>query len=192
MSYFKFRPVSNLEWLSDILINQRLFCSDIKSLNDPVEGFFHANIVAKGLVTLEAKDTTAKICSLSADMSDIRLWAHYAENHKGIAVEFSPDKPVKKVDYQKRLYTVHSGEYEKNAEFLIKLRSWKHEKEYRYITHDANEKYLYGTVKSIIFGIRTSETVKKLIKIFCEGNGIETHDTKLDTKAFKIKILKNL
>jgi hypothetical protein len=40
MLAYKFRSPSQIEFALDILFNNRLYCSDWSSLNDPMEGVF--------------------------------------------------------------------------------------------------------------------------------------------------------
>lgn len=34
------------------------------------------------------------VCSLTASLSDIRLWSHYADGHTGVAIEIDIDESV--------------------------------------------------------------------------------------------------
>ena len=113
MILYKYRSLANLEHVLDIILNQRLHCSTYPELNDPFEGLFVTtttitaadflkNKIAIPLFTKlpikrqkvnEAKDLSGgaidkvKICSLSSDLSDVRLWSYYADGHKGIVFE---------------------------------------------------------------------------------------------------------
>ena len=141
---YKFRPTTNLEWLADILIERRLFCCPVKDLNDPMEGILRANIKGEGMIHLSRETEERRVCALSANCDDIRLWAHYADSHKGIAIEFSPKNwdGIKMVKYENEIYTFKKDSHQINDELFVKLADWKYEEEYRYVTKN-NEEYLY-------------------------------------------------
>jgi hypothetical protein len=40
MKTYKFRSAAQIAFAFDIIINRRLFCSDWRNLNDPIEGMF--------------------------------------------------------------------------------------------------------------------------------------------------------
>ena len=155
-----------------------------------MEGLFHAHIVDRGFCTLQAESSNFRVCSLSSDLHDIRLWAHYASGHHGVAIEFQPRELVKEVKYSDTPYIFASQEHEKHAELLVKLNGWKHEKEYRYITQSEDQIYLAGHVKSLVFGIRTPEVVREFICSFCDQVGITTYETKLNHQEYKIELIK--
>ena len=89
MKVYKFRSLENFEYTADILLNSKLYASDFRKLNDPMEGSFKLlpNVDKKlSEAIIEAK-LDLKICSLTSDMSNPLMWAHYANNFKGICIE---------------------------------------------------------------------------------------------------------
>jgi len=113
MILYKYRSLANLEHILDIILNQRLHCSIYPELNDPFEGLLIkiTNLTISDFIEMkrlppmfvklpikiekikEAKDLfggeidKVKICSLSSDLNDVRLWSYYADGHKGIVFE---------------------------------------------------------------------------------------------------------
>ena len=117
MKLYKYRSFSNMEFVLDILLNQRLHCSRYDKLNDPFEGIFLNVIRASELLSrkiLPPKISQnmifppfynreflylprsisqlpivkkTRICSLSSCLKDIRLWSNYADGHRGVAIE---------------------------------------------------------------------------------------------------------
>ena len=184
--YYKYRSVGNFEYLADNLINQRFYCFPWSKLNDPMEGIFCANIKDKGHCSLQwGSEDSPRICSFSTDMSEIRMWAHYAQNHKGVAIEFSTSKSLKKVRYNKSPPEFCEGVSKTNI-MSNKLYQWKYENEWRYITFDPIETFLEGKITKVIFGIRTPDAIKEVIESICKSKGIATADTHLDTTECKI------
>lgn len=129
MLLYKYRTFEHLEYLLDILVNHRLYCSEYKSLNDPFEGMFletydPGSSLSFGLASsfdfgfvpgrqrvrrrsVEDPVTSAvrkRVCSLSASASDVRLWSLYANGHSGVAVE---------IDFGEHLGDVHEVKYVK-------------------------------------------------------------------------------
>ncbi len=109
MKLYKYRSLTNLEYTFDILLNERLHCAPYDQLNDPFEGLFFSvahwggmsGIVAGSMMpgrgygfvpTVKSPRSLSeltipggtRVCSLSASLSDVRLWSHYADGHKRI------------------------------------------------------------------------------------------------------------
>lgn len=187
--YYKLRTLGQFERIADILVNNRLFCSKLQDLNDPMEGFFHANIKGKGFSTLYVKDDQRRICSLSGSIQSIKLWSQYGDDHKGIAIRFEPEALPQKVTYSNQLYTFSKEEHLTNSETLTKLREWEYEDEYRYIS--PKDQFLLGSVTGIVFGIRTPEASRSLIQKIADSLKIPTFGTKLNTKNYTIEIVHN-
>lgn len=125
MILYKYRSLANFEHILDIILNQRLHCSTYPELNDPFEGIFvviispHYNKggalarwIARRPRYKNAKELYGdamdeiKICSLSSNLSDVRLWSYYADGHKGIVfeIDFSGlETNIYEVKYSKEL-----------------------------------------------------------------------------------------
>lgn len=117
------------------------------------------------------------------------LWAHYANSHKGICIEYEIES-VEKVNYSyeypklseefiknmlfiKREGIESSYKYEKNLIqelkekiLLTKSKAWEYEEEWRLIQIEPIKKIEKSQIKSIYFGLKTSkEDIKKVIKL---------------------------
>lgn len=172
--------MEQLSFLADILINERLFCGPYYSLNDPFEGqflyaihfppneLFPAGLRTVSLTSLEdihgpEEYGYARVCSLSADIKDVRLWSNYAGGHRGVAIEIDVTDSMQ--DFHKVNYTPKLPLYDdpKHAgpslimALTAKTIHWDYEKEYRVIT--ANEFYpINGRIKRVIVGTRCKTT----------------------------------
>ena len=171
MILYKYRSLANFEHVLDIILNQRLHCSTYLELNDPFEGLFVTTttitiddflkykmpfpMFVKPPIKLEkiyeAKDLLGgeidkiKICSLSSDLYDVRLWSYYADGHKGIVfeIDFSGlETKLHEVHYSDKLpWGVSPQEvsillrgWTKPHDVLSrKTNHWKFESEYRII-----------------------------------------------------------
>jgi hypothetical protein len=157
----------NREWLIDILRNSRLSCRRREDLNDPFEGQFRAkylrgkettiqykedgthfttmgiweelNQKSEELKTLNEKIKNKRICSLTDSFKNMLLWAHYADSHRGVAIEVDiPEEDAKKITYFSKklpvlLHGPNSKIEEREAERALTSKSnhWDYENEYR-------------------------------------------------------------
>jgi hypothetical protein len=110
MLAYKFRGADQIPFALDIILNQRLYCSCPSKFNDPLEGFFTSMILESKNPqrTIEASHEVIRershlrVCSLSMIFDFIPLWAYYASDFSGLAieVEISEEAPeVKKIRY---------------------------------------------------------------------------------------------
>lgn len=150
-----------------MVLNERLYCAHWKELNDPMEGWYAA--YAENGLTQDKMENDIdqardpwRITSLSATNNNFLLWSHYADGHKGIAIEVNipKDHPyLKKIRYTwvETVFT-HSSQTEYSMRHLFEEKSeeWKYEREYR-IIH--NEKYfmLANPIRKILIGPRANQ-----------------------------------
>lgn len=153
------------------------------------------------------------VVCFSEDNSNILMWSHYAESHKGICLEYdSEERPIKhwknykyhKIKYSKSRYIdlLESG-YEKAFFKLVTTKStdWEYEKEYRLISIRGSgyQKSQMGSLTGIIFGPRIKENKKELLEDLY--NAIKNHNSRRkslkllkfyhaekDLRSFKINI----
>ncbi len=219
MKLYKFRSFENIEFTLDIIMNERLFCAHHKQLNDPFEGLFstiewkgggivrpivqpiirpiigdsqgnYPQTVFKSLDELPSLDKDVRVCSLSSEMSDIRMWSHYASGHTGCAIEIELDNnpDLFEVEYSKGLqkFTDKITEQTKACDVLsFKTDHWEYEKEYRVISN--NDFYpIPGKITAIYLGIRVKEIHKELIKRSTPA-GIPIYETKMDNQTVEIR-----
>lgn len=208
MKLYKYKSLANLESVLDIILNERLFCSSYDELNDPFEGLFLSIITLsysrlralkvpfppqlvnssikqyKGIEELSFDLSKTKICSLSSDMSDVRLWSHYADGHKGIVIEidFSGlESKIHEVKYSEKLPVFEASLLTGPLPCEVlscKTIHWKYEKEYRVI-HEHEFFPISKRIKGIYLGTRISDTRYNLLtKIIPDG--IPIYRTKIN------------
>ena len=154
------------------------------------------------------------VCCFSEESqeTEILMWSHYADNHKGVCVKYdteyldfmpkekivdgslitNPNGPFK-VNYSSKYLDLDPLQKELNHNTFLstKFEKWKNEKEQRYIAARAGN-YLFErkSVLQIIFGLRTSseakETIIKLAKK--EYPKVEFQQVTLVENSFDIKI----
>jgi hypothetical protein len=209
-SLFKFTKISEYTYSS--LINKATFFSKAIDLNDPFEFDIDfdnnpSNDEKKALGITDSDgalqlkklldETKSKlnsmldrnrILSLSSNPYELLMWSHYAEEHKGICIEYDRENCELLMDRnhcQKVIYPHFNGKTKinifplicaKNEEielletiiFARKASNWKYENEWRVVLEDSNKtnvQLLFDSVKikSITFGLRTASHHKLAI-----------------------------
>lgn len=232
MILYKYRSLANLEHVFDIILNQRLHCSTYLGLNDPFEGIFEtidtrASLRLRALGTLGGNpayirglaeslktynrvedlgknaNDKIKICSLSSDLNDVRLWSYYADGHKGIVFEIDFSgletrknyKIIYPVEYSEKLPWSSTntilGQLSHKEVLSRKTNHWAFESEYRIIDeskHLEEGKYfdIKGRIKAIYLGTRTSDIHRKLLNKIVPSE-IPIYTTKINEKAIKVE-----
>ncbi|QPF39129.1 DUF2971 domain-containing protein [Acinetobacter sp. TTH0-4] len=193
---FKYSPF-NINTI-DSLANQYFYLPSKRQLNDPIELPDLDKITPDSLIY---KDYY--ICSFSNNENSMLMWSHYAEQHKGIMVEywFGGELPngfgISKVDYlddKKRLK--EKDTYVFNQFLLTKNKDWDYENEVRVFTFLKNKveftTYDYlkpdrskinANIRSITLGLQFPEDKKKLI-----GNLVQALNNKLSPYEQKILV----
>lgn len=136
------------------------------------------------------------VTCFSKNNSNLLMWSHYADSHRGICLEFDTNlEPFSKsfeVIYDSNIPVIESDllfEEEHTFESFKKLLSfkskdWEHEEELRLLHQEKNKKYLYPryALKAIYFGLKTNQTD---LEIVCSL--VRTHNPTI--KFFKMKRL---
>jgi len=224
MKLFKFRSFEKVEFILDIVINERLYCAPHKDLNDPFEGIFSfiewkgggivRNVVRpvvrpvvtdlsgnypvkvfKSLAEVPSLGGNIRVCSLSKELTDIRMWTHYAANHTGCVIEIDiEDEPrLFKVTYApglKKFAKRITGETQASEILSFKTDHWAYEKEYRIIT---NEDYyqITGKISAVYLGTRIQDIHKQLI-INNIKDKIPVYETKINLVKVDIRPSKRI
>jgi hypothetical protein len=194
MKLYKFRAFEQLEFVLDIVLNERLYCAGYAELNDPFEGMFqeilpkplHFTVgsragtplvqrtVPASIEELHLKLTRTRVCSLSAVISDVRLWSQYGGGHAGVAIEIDCnglDIDVRAVTYTQRLperYNTLLGTNDNEGVLLTKSKHWEHEQEFRVLASDCWYP-LPNRVKRVILGHRMTQAHQLLLERLLNG-----------------------
>lgn len=153
MKLYKFRQLTSckdLERIIEILETNKFHCAKFSEMNDPMEGVYIATVPSKIDEILNEKNKK-RICSFSSEegFENFAMWGYYANGFKGIAIEIEVDESiVKKVKYKAKVPKT------KDVEEILttKLKYWKHEAEYRFITENNEDKCKIGKIIKIYFG----------------------------------------
>jgi hypothetical protein len=212
MILYKYRSLANFEHILDIILNQRLHCSTYPELNDPFEGIFETTLYQHQQEHIYKKVEEEffggdidkiKICSLSSDLNDVRLWSYYADGHKGVVFEINfsgLETKLREVHYSEKLPWGASPQHvslllrgwTKPDDVLSrKTNHWAFESEYRIIDESKcleEGKYfsIKDRIKAIYLGTRTSEYNRKFLNKIVPSE-IPIYTTKINEEIIKVE-----
>ncbi len=182
---YKFRSAAQIAYAFDIIINKRLYCSDWRNLNDPMEGLFtygtnagnepEASQKVKGIVKAKKQ---YKVCSLAGTFDSHLLWSHYAGGFDGVAIEINLPQShhIRPIEYRGVFAYVDMNEFTSEEEaakqiLFSKNQEWAYEKEIR-ILHDNEWFELDRPVSKVIAGHRMPRALFDVLNITCNSLGI--------------------
>jgi hypothetical protein len=186
MKAYKFKGADQIPHAFDIIFNNRLYCADWATLNDPMEGAFAYSY--ESLDERDVKATVAKIirekqqlrvCSLSATFDCHLLWSHYASGFSGLAIEVElPDRSpvVRTVNYRGVFAALNIRKrinpYEAAREILgSKYSEWEYEREIR-VLHRERYFVLPTRVGHVIAGHRMEPALFDALNFICHQRQI--------------------
>lgn len=199
MHLYKFKPATQLLHLLDIAIHERLFCQQYSELNDPFEGQFRTLSAqalvmhpsgtfwmplkdAKGWPIAETERRmqylgieklpvigATRVCSLSSDYQDVRMWSLYADSHQGVVIEIDftgIEDQARQVRYLDDLpksgMTILAGASTEEV-LSCKTKHWEYEKEYRILGKSPYFE-IPNKISRVILGIRAKPELEELLK----------------------------
>lgn len=177
MKLYKYKSLQNLWHVLDIIFNQKLYCAHWSELNDPLEGRYEIYLGSKEtrieelmVGRIEKAKNNFRIVSLSADPTNFLLWSHYADGHKGVAIEVdfpNPHKHLYQVTYSpfssvftEKLQTMEDMRHLFNG----KPEEWQYEEEYRIVVCRQKFFKLPKPIVRIFLGARVSVDQEKLLR----------------------------
>ncbi|WP_065615745.1 DUF2971 domain-containing protein [Pseudomonas moraviensis] len=172
---------------------------------------YRAEVGKYGVLSLSSNDTINQLLTVSMPerkdpRTNILMWSHYADSHKGFVIEFRADfvegVKLEKVEYSDFRHVVTFEDIDENNFdniFFRKSSDWEYEQEYRAVLPLSNASeihderfHLYkinkSSINSITFGCAMSEEEKKIImdivKKDPEFKGVKMQHARLDEKGF--------
>lgn len=129
-----------------------------------------------------------KISCFSERGDSLLLWAYYANNYKGVCLEFDIksdpllNKFCSKVNYT-RTFSSNTTSFDN---YYLKSDEWAHEQEWRIVCCTSNDYLPTNSLRAIILGARTPAMHRaRFIKLGME-NGLNIYRVYPDTKEFKL------
>ncbi len=150
------------------------------------------------------KQTTNKtgVCCFSINMSNLLLWSHYAEQHKGICLGFDIEKDADFFKYPlmirySSVYPIfnHIKEQQDLVDKLLQTKSkdWSYEEELRIMKINSSGlfKFKKEALVEIIFGSKSSDDdINRIINIAKENdfNNLVYSKARINKREFKLDI----
>ncbi|WP_310441530.1 DUF2971 domain-containing protein [Sulfurimonas sp.] len=184
----------------------------INTVSDLLNGSGQAQKFHDGLVS-NLSNGIGILC-LSAKKDNLLMWAHYAEEHRGIVIEFDQEheffyKPksskkigllfgLEEVNYVDTRPSIESEEWLNKETFFTKGKHWYYEEEYRMVLlldesnnqNKYNIKFPNQLLKSVYIGVRTSKESIEYIKNLnnkAEWKHLNIFQMEVDEVAYKLK-----
>lgn len=190
---YKYRSLSNPKRFLEILVNNKLYGALFTELNDPMEGYFtySPNLDKSTKDRLKSARKSTYICSFSKRNNIGLLWAHYADEYKGVCIKLKVKSAVWKrleVDYTET--KLRPNEKITNTDlFKFKSAPWSYEEEVRYVNYPkAGSKqcarYLVVEIAAIYMGYKMDDKEFNMWK-----KVIKKIDERIDVKKIKKKDL---
>lgn len=148
---YRYRSLREFDREMEAIEQSYIFCADFKSLNDPMEGLYSSSQNLR-----ESDDYRAVRQSIADNKSDIGLcsfsevrnhelmWAHYADQFKGICISYSLSKLLKalpdEITFVRMFYnetepTIHPShrDHGQVAKMIFSYKNyrWLYEREWR-------------------------------------------------------------
>jgi Protein of unknown function (DUF2971) len=168
---------------------------DVDSLTDlELQKALTTGYKPSGADTMSEVRETIGVASLSAIPNNPLMWAHYADRHCGVCLEFdtafTPFNRASKVHYHSKVLTLSQREFmltkdaAVRAIILSKHKHWEYEQEWRVIEGEGDQalRYSIEALTGIYFGLRTPEPEKGLIRLIAS-------DLELNVKIFECRRL---
>lgn len=154
--------------------------ADIKNLI-PESGIVNkdARRIIDGIAasTLDIVKSIGVLCLTETNV-DVTMWAHYADNHKGLCLGFliSGDVRPEKVTYVASAPIVNFSELfdDKSDDneykwIFSKHHGWRNEKEWRVVIPQGNQLWpIPGRIRTVTFGLRMDESRREVIRQILE------------------------
>jgi hypothetical protein len=207
MRLYKYRSFTNLQFVLDIILNQRLYCSTYSSLSDPFEGLFlttfHVQSIPLGITKILSPKSIEglafnsvdriRLCSLSSSMSEVRMWSHYADGYKGVVfeIDFSDlESNTYKINYSDTLpsfgFSLLAQPCPREV-LCCKTKHWEYESEYRIIQEESQYFEIINRIKAVYLGFRIDEIHYRLLDKIVP-NEIPIYKTNINKHKIEVEI----
>lgn len=186
LKLYKFRPLGGCvaaKRTKEVIETGEFWCSPLWEQNDSMEGaysYWQSHEIPNGSIDIYSEKNSYRICSFSGKgaLKDPKMWGYYANGFKGLAIEIeiSSDE-IKKVDYQNSLLREDTNSPDIKKIITTKLKCWKSENEYRFLTQGETGNKKIGKITGIYLGepygsldntSRIIENSSKLQKYRCQ------------------------
>ncbi len=144
------------------------------------------------------------IACFSAHVTDLMMWSHYADGHRGFCLEFDTSLPpfsralevnysdsvptIDPIDVLVEKYREADGNELLKAFVLTKALCWSYEREWRLIHEEPNKQYGYGDgpLTGVYFGTAMPAAHKGIICLMLRDTRVQFHEMLRDDRSFSL------
>jgi len=184
---YRYRSLARFDQELDAIKEGYLYCSPYKNLNDPMEGLFSSSqVLRKSEDYREIRsaiiDNNSQIgmCSFSEVYDHELMWAHYADQFRGICVAYSLSRLLKNLAKEVNFVRMYYNEIvpmvrlnhqspDHIAKMILSYKnySWLYEREWRMFAPIGKARYgKKSCVTSLYLGSRVApENRKKILQV---------------------------
>jgi hypothetical protein len=198
---YRYRSLKKFERELEALEQGYIFCAAYTTLNDPMEGVFHSSKVFResdnyrdARRAIVDNKTQIGMSSFSEVHDHELMWAHYADQYRGICIsysftkllgELSDDVSFARMYYNETVPLVrHSRqEPENTAKMVLSYKNyrWLYEREWRMFAPLGKAKYdAKSCVTRVLLGSRIASDKRRTIIRTMDSLDIATHDMKIE------------
>ena len=175
-TYYKYLPMGKAnslrrEWTESLFREQKLFMGAYDTFNDPMEAYYETNSFTRQKINeIKLGKTQIRFCCLSKCYTNILMWSHYADSHKGVCVEMEV-KPSQKyiqrnIQYASRLEQPRGRTNREQCIDVLrkKFLPWQYEQEVRFFkeipigSSSTAPQYLEVDIKKVYLGCKLTDS----------------------------------
>ena len=174
--------------------------------SDPsVEAYLKSLLAERIRERLKQELGSQGVLSLSARWDSSLMWSHYADNHKGICIEFDATalshpnlgavdylaprriRASDLFDWKKRL-SGDAGQRVRNTYFFSKANPWRYEKEWRELAERSGVRESSFAVTAIHFGLKCDGAViQTVVKLLDRNPSVFLYNMYPHKNSFRLK-----
>jgi hypothetical protein len=191
-----------------ILRDKEIYFPAAHKLNDPFEFRFHlkkstVHGIDIDLTSMEVAIGRMKnygVLALSEVNDNILMWSHYADEHRGICIEFERTDTNElgnwdhciPVVYQHELPSFQTLEIEDSKAVTQVLSTkgeyWQYEREWRILTYESNKLFpLPGNITAVTFGLRMAQKDRDQA-VSLLGHSVKYFEASRSTRYFALDV----
>jgi hypothetical protein len=197
---YRYRSLKHFDREVESIARATLYCAPYSELNDPMEGYYDSSKTlrdSKDYPTfrnlIASNKATLGICSFSEVHNNEVMWAHYADEFRGVCIAYrfqgllsslGKEATFVRVDYQERAPSLLSGKdpgYLAKRVLSCKNYRWLYEREWRMFAAQGTVTYKYvKSVQCVYLGFRIDNHNLTRIQSQMKSLGIRTRKMSLD------------
>lgn len=207
-SLYRYRSLEKFDREIGAIEQAYVYCASFEEMNDPMEGLFNFSALAKktghdAKLRAEIRQHRSDIglASFSETNDNELMWAHYANQFKGICIEYSfyqlrkslpDDVEFVRLFYNEKVPTVGKNKKEpiEIAKRILSFKNyrWLYEREWRMFARRGRVEYADPkVVKKVHIGFRVEPDVEKAIKKRLKAIGIKTQGMSIKGYGMKFE-----